>query len=80
VARPDPRSRGARLAGAAALAALALLAGCGEPGAPLTVYTAERIFTMDPGRPEATAVPLEALREIPVWGTVFEGRPFPIRD
>ena len=37
------------------LAALALLAGCREPGVPLTVYTAERILTMEPARPEATA-------------------------
>ena len=24
-------------------------------------------------------VPVEELKDIPVWGTVFEGRPFPIR-
>jgi len=23
--------------------------------------------------------PVESLKDIPVWGTVFEGRPFPVR-
>jgi hypothetical protein len=26
------------------------------------------------------AVPLAELRDVPLWGTVFEGRPFPLID
>jgi predicted amidohydrolase YtcJ len=29
---------------------------------------------------DPTAVPLAELRDIPIWGTVFEGRPFPLGD
>ena len=29
---------------------------------------------------DPTAVPLAELRDVPLWGTVFEGRSFPLTD
>ncbi len=53
----------------------------------LTVYTALRIHTMEPGCPSGTEVtvddggrvelPADELHEVPLWGSVFQGTPHP---
>jgi predicted amidohydrolase YtcJ len=29
---------------------------------------------------DPSAVPVERIRDVPIWGTVFEGRPFPLAE
>ena len=45
---------------------LLLLVGCRDGGVPLTVFTAERILTMEAAQPEATAVAVEGDRIVAI--------------
>jgi len=56
----------------------------------IEVFAAQKFITMNPRQPTATAVAVrvleqdpyevgpDGLKDIPIWGTVFEGKPVPL--